>query len=186
MLRYIMFTIIFYWFFNTYSLYSMHICYAYSIRYMFLFYYFILYFAYIIIMTLQPKHKKRLHTNIIQLIIWIVLLIIAFRYLNNHQAEKINLISWFDGIQKKIIVLREKYTSWKDAFIETQFKLKQQMQELQKSFAQANCSQQIDTTTLQKELNNISEDNVTEFESKQEHYLLIISQYYSLLTKHCK
>ena len=114
------------------------------------------------------------------------MLCIAFSYLIGHKAEQTNLKSGFDGISKKVILLREKYTSGKDALIETQFKLKQQMEELEKSLLQAQCKQNIDTTKLKQDIVDITNDTVIEFETKQDAYILTTRQYYTLLIQYCQ
>jgi hypothetical protein len=137
-------------------------------------------------MPLHPTHKKRLHTNILQFVVGTILLTIAFAYLLDHQAEQTNLKSSFEGISKKINLVREKYTSGKDALMETQFKLKQQIEELYKSFQQAQCDQKIDLTQLKKDTADIATDTLDEFEQKHDAYVLTTRQYYTLLNQYCK
>lgn len=124
--------------------------------------------------------------NIIQFCLWFLLLWIAFSYLTNHEAEQTNLKSSFDGISKKATLLREKYTSGKDALIETKFKLKQQMEELEKSLWQAQCQHNIDIVKLKQDIVDINDDTATEFEKKQDAYVMTTRQYYTLLHQYCK
>ena len=63
------------------------------------------------------EKKKKLKVNLIELVVWLVLLWFCWQYLQTHPVEKISLFSWFDVIIQKVNIrlsadgddLKEKY-----------------------------------------------------------------------------
>lgn len=50
------------------------------------------------------EKKKKMKINVLELLLWWVLLFFCMQYLQQHPAEKIALLSWFEVITQKVTV----------------------------------------------------------------------------------
>lgn len=79
---------------------------------------------------MDREQKQTFVSNVIKLIVGAILLIISFLYLQNHPAERVSVISWFEVMYQKV----QYWTYWllgKDVVVlQQKFRLLQYYQEL--------------------------------------------------------
>ncbi len=88
------------------------------------------------------EKKKRVKMNIIELVIWVILLVLAMNYLKTHPAEKTSIFSWFEILIEKV----EVFFSWifgnNSDYLENKHSLEKRFKELITTMEEGKCVDQ--------------------------------------------
>jgi len=79
---------------------------------------------------MEKETRKSFIWNIIKFIIWAVLLSISFVYLQNHPAEKVSVMSWFEVMYQRFQIFVHKVVGWDNELLKKKYSLEKYYSEL--------------------------------------------------------
>lgn len=88
--------------------------------------------------SLQEK-KKRFRMNVVEFIIWCILLVIAFNYLKTHPAEKTSIFAWVEVLIQKAEVFLGNITGKNWDEVKKQHNLERYFKDLISTMESGNC-----------------------------------------------
>lgn len=108
--------------------------------------------------VLDKEDKKQLKWNIIKFIIWIILLVLSWQYIQWHPAERVSVFSWFDVLWQKIEVVWHNTFSWNWNLLEQKYSLEKYYQELINLAEWNDCVSAEDYESLEAFLNSLKKE----------------------------
>lgn len=133
----------------------------------------------------SPK-KVRFIKNIIQMVIWIVLLFMANQYLNEHPAERSSMISGMNIIYQKVKVMVYNVFSSNDwKLLDEKYNVERNYSELVNLAQESACATWTDKIDVQNKLNQLIKASVSEYEKNRMDYNNFAVNYYKKLKLEC-
>lgn len=138
----------------------------------------------------ETKHeyaqlKSKLLVNVVEFIVWVVLLVFCFMYLESHPAEKTSLFSWIDVIGQKVRIFFVNLTGWNADDVEAKFKLEQLFDEILSTSQWSTCLSESERETVARITAWIKALSVEEFLENERAFRRSWSKYYRMVTQEC-
>jgi hypothetical protein len=138
----------------------------------------------------ETKHeyaelKSKLLVNVVEFIVWVILLVFCFMYLQSHPAEKTSLFSWIDVIGQKVKIFFVNLTWWNAEDVEAKFKLEQLFDEILSTSQWSNCLSESERDTVVRITAGIKALSVEEFLENERAFRRSWSKYYRMVTEEC-
>ncbi len=131
------------------------------------------------------KKKLQLRSNVIEFIVWLVLLLFCFQYLSTHPAEKTSIISWIEIMYQKVFIYISNILYWdgtirkeKNELIRTYGDIIAQVQESQ-------CDGVISKNLIEQKLEQLKNLSSDEYAIVKETYKMFISGQYLKIKELC-
>lgn len=130
---------------------------------------------------------KKLIRNICQLILWAIMLIMSYSYVNAHDAEKTNFISGLSVLKQKIYTTYQSLV-WKGTT--TDYARQQDMirnyKELASYLEQSQCTISISLAEVQERLTLLTNMSAEDYNKQALSYSSFASQVYTEMQDKCK
>ena len=88
---------------------------------------------------MDSERKVTLKKNVIKFIIWLVLLLFSFIYIQNNPAERVSIFSWFQVIFQKVAVIFHDIVGKNWELLKRKYSLEKYYKELIKSAEDRKC-----------------------------------------------
>lgn len=138
----------------------------------------------------ETKHeyaelKSKLLVNLVEFIVWVVLLSFCYMYLQSHPAEKTSLFSWVDVIVQKVKIFFTDITwgNWED--VEAKYKLEQTFDEILSLAKSWDCLSSTELEKAEKASTVLKAMELEEFLEKERTFRTTASLYYTKARKAC-
>ncbi len=89
---------------------------------------------------MDKEQKSTFKKNIIQIIVWLILLLVCFVYILYRPAEKNSLLSGFTIMKEKISIFVESIQSGNSEIIENKYALEKYLEDISSVAEQWNCA----------------------------------------------
>ena len=129
--------------------------------------------------------KSKFLVNLVEFIIWVVLLSFCYMYLQSHPAEKTSLFSGVDVIVQKVKIFFTDLTWWNGEDVETKYKLEQTFDEILSLARSWNCLSAIELEKAEKAATVLKAMDIEEFLEKERTFRTTASLYYTKARKAC-
>ena len=111
---------------------------------------------------MNHTQKKKFKTNVIQLVIGVILLLICSIYLIWNPAEKDSIISGISVMKEKVIIWIESIKTWQDDLIEKKYALQRYMNDINTLVEQSSCASEKVKTDLEYIAEWLNNDSLEE------------------------
>ena len=130
---------------------------------------------------------KKLIRNICQLILWAIMLVMSYSYVNAHDAEKTNFISGLSVLKQKIHSTYQSIT-WKGNTTDSarQQDMIRNYKELASYLEQSKCEISIPLSQVQERLTTLNVMTASEYKNQALSYSSFASQVYTEMQEKCK
>ncbi len=133
------------------------------------------------------KLSKRLTWNIFQFVIGLILLGMSYSYVQAHEAERTNFISWLQVLKQKISQFVHSFVwSEKASDISRQQEMLRSYKELLSYLDQSKCNISVSLDDLRQRIHLLETISSTEFSTQYLSYSSFASQVYSEMQDVCK
>lgn len=138
----------------------------------------------------ETKHeyaelKSKLLVNLVEFIVWVVLLSFCYMYLQSHPAEKTSLFSGLDVIVQKVKVFFTDITWGNGEDVEMKYKLEQTFDEILLLARAWDCLSNAELEKAENASALLKGMNLEEFLEKERTFRTTASLYYTKVRKNC-
>jgi len=110
--------------------------------------------------VLDKQDKRQLKWNIIKLVIWLILLVLSWHYIQWHPAERVSVFSWFDVLWQKIEVLWHNTFQGNWDLLEQKYNLEKYYQELLNLAEWNECVSSQDYKNIEDTYNKLQNEDI--------------------------
>lgn len=134
--------------------------------------------------TVEEK-KSQAMSNVIEFLVWGILLTFCFFYLQTHPAEKISLFSWVEVMRKKVTVWFSHPSSADAELVEKKDQLEKTFQEIILLAGQNSCVEVLTKKNIEESFSKLKAMNLDTFKQQQKAYQTVIGLYYAKAKEPC-
>ena len=138
----------------------------------------------------ETKHeyaelKSKLLVNLVEFIVWVVLLSFCYMYLQSHPAEKTSLFSGVDVIAQKVKIFFTNVTWGNGEDVKMKYKLEQTFDEILSLARSGDCLSDVELEKAEKASTVLKSMDMEEFLEKERTFRTTASLYYTKVKKAC-
>ncbi len=119
---------------------------------------------------MDPERKVDFKRNVIKFIIWLVLLLFCFIYIQNNPAEKVSIFSWFQIIFQKVAVVYNEIIGKNWELLKRKYSLEKYYKELIKVAEDRKCVPVEMLHKLTQEYKDLRSEEVSKLEENLPFY----------------
>lgn len=132
-------------------------------------------------------HKKtQAVTNLIEFIVWIILLAFCRFYLQTHPAEKVSLFSWVEMMREKVQMRFSSVPEEEKTIIRQKDSLEKTMQEIVLLSKENTCLDQATKTNIEASFARLQKMDSETFKKQQKAFNTIVGLYYTKVKEGCE
>lgn len=136
--------------------------------------------------NMDPERKSELKRNLVKFIIWIVLLVFCFVYIQNNPAERVSIFSWFQVIFQKVAVVYNQVIGKNWELLKRKYSLEKYYKELIKSAEDRKCVSLEVIKKITEEYNSLKNEDVSTLETRLPAYSRASYQHEVDIEKWCE
>ena len=116
------------------------------------------------------ERKKELKRNFIKFIIWLLLLLFCFIYIQNNPAERVSIFSWFQIIFQKVAVIYNDIVGKNWELLKRKYSLEKYYKELIKSAEDRKCVPVETVKKITEEYQSLKNEEIWNLETRLPSY----------------
>lgn len=132
-------------------------------------------------------HKKTLAiTNLIEFLVWIILLAFCWFYLQTHPAEKVSLFSWVEMMREKVQMWFSAVPDEDKTIIRQKESLEKTMQEIVLLSKESTCLDEATRSNIEASFSRLQKMDLETYKKQSKAYNTIVWLYYNKVKEGCK
>lgn len=131
------------------------------------------------------KKKLQLRSNVIEFIVWLVLLLFCFQYLSTHPAEKTSIISWIEIMYQKVSIYISNILYWDGTIRKEKNELIRTYGDIIAQVEESQCDGVISKNLIEQKLEQLKNLSSDEYAIVKETYKMFISGQYLKIKELC-
>ena len=128
------------------------------------------------------EKKKKMKINALELLLWWILLFFCVQYLQQHPAEKIALISWFEVITQKVRV----FFTDNSQDLQAKYDLERSFSEVISLAKEWDCLPENDIQEIENRLTSLQSMDVDTYESQKSAFMNYLRLQYLTVKEACE
>jgi len=131
------------------------------------------------------EKKWRVRMNIIELIIWLILLVFAFNYLKSHPAEKTSIFAGLEVMIEKVEVLFSNIRWWNGEYTKNKQQMQRWFGDLISTMKNGECMDATSITIAEKRLSDMQKLNAVQYKERIQEFQWYIKDYAAKVQENC-